>query len=401
MPGRGAADIVFVLDASSSMEPCLEGVKRHITTFTDVFKHDPNRAWDLRFDFIAHHDTLREERAAGVDRDFRARVTAAGGRYDDVDVRASLIWNNRNDLDLHVTTPSGEEIYFGHKQSACSGELDVDRNVSGETLQPVENIRWIRGRAPRGRYKVEVRNYRFYEQHAPVPCRVEVVRGGRATHHDLVISPRGETGDPSRQFVCTFDFPDQGSQAPSATSPQGSFQARSIFEQRLVEGLYHRQGRFFTSDVMAFQRALSEVRTGENESPLVALDCALDFPWRDSAAARRVVILLTDEPMEGGNRLAESLRLLPKLIDKIQDQKVLLYLVTPESSGFEQLSAVDKSEWHVVQGHDGLGSVDFGKLLETLARSVSVSQMELSHIVRSNAGLFGQKSIPSSSPDLV
>ncbi len=377
MPGRGSADIVFVLDASRSMEPCIEGVKQHLSAFTEVFRNDPNHTWDLRFDFIAHHDSLQEDRVAGLDRDFRARVTAAGGRYDDVDIRATLLWNNRNDLDLHVLAPSGEEIYFGHKRSACGGELDVDRNVSGETLQPVENIRWATGTAPRGRYRVQVRNFRFHEQgQAPIPCRVEVIQGSEIAHHDLVISPRGQTGEASRTEVCAFEFPSNQPRRTQigATAKTGGFQARSIHEANLLDGLYRSQGRFFTSEIPTFQRALSEVRTGDNESPLVALDCALDFPWRDSAASRRVVILLTDEPMEGGNRLAESRRLLPQLIDKIQAKKVLLYLVTPESEGFETLSTVDRSEWHVVAGEDGLASVDFGKLLQALGKSVSVSR---------------------------
>ena len=113
---RRSADILFVVDASNSMEPCIQGVINNITQFTDVFKNDKNLTWDLRFDFIAHRDMAQEDRSKGIDKDFRERVVAAGGQYDDVDFRASLIWNNRNDLDLHVRTPAGNIIYFGNKK---------------------------------------------------------------------------------------------------------------------------------------------------------------------------------------------------------------------------------------------------------------------------------------------
>ncbi len=143
---------------------------------------------------------------AGIDAEIKRRVEGAGGQYQDVDIRASLIWNNRNDLDLHVITPSNEHIYFGHKQSACRGWLDVDMNVRGETTTPVENIRWARGAAPRGRYRIFVHNYRFHEPNrAPTPYKVEVEISGEIYHFHGVVSPRGETNAASEITVFEFD----------------------------------------------------------------------------------------------------------------------------------------------------------------------------------------------------
>jgi hypothetical protein len=105
-----------------------------------------------------------EDRRADIDAEIKKRVEEAGGQYEGVDIRASLLWNNRNDLDLHVITPSGERIYYGNKQSRCGGWLDVDMNVRGETTKPVENIRWATGKAPAGRYRVIVRNYAFHQK---------------------------------------------------------------------------------------------------------------------------------------------------------------------------------------------------------------------------------------------
>jgi len=75
-------------------------------------------------------------------------------------VAISLMWDNTNkrklnDLDLHVTPPSGEKIWYQHKKSKCNGVLDVDRQQ--DCRDPVENIVWKK--APKGPYKVQVVNY--------------------------------------------------------------------------------------------------------------------------------------------------------------------------------------------------------------------------------------------------
>lgn len=76
------------------------------------------------------------------------------------DVQVTLTWSDRNDLDLHVTEPSGEEIYYGHRSSATGGTLDVDANVGcGSGGQVQENIYWPSGQAPSGQYHVRVVYY--------------------------------------------------------------------------------------------------------------------------------------------------------------------------------------------------------------------------------------------------
>src|SRR5688500_16243172 len=57
------------------------------------------------------------------------------------------------------------------------------------------------------------------------------------------------------------------------------------------------QGRFFTSDPRELAVSLCKIQVGGDEAPLVALDFALDFPWRDDLQCRRVVVMLTDEPL--------------------------------------------------------------------------------------------------------
>ena len=156
--------------------------------------------------FFIYPQQSWQERVSDIDAEIQQRVVAAGGMHGGVDIRASLLWNNRNDLDLHMKTPSGEHIYFGAKRASCSGELDVDRNVHGETTKPVENIRWAKGVAPKGRYTVWVENFSFHEtSHAATPFKVELEVNGVIQHIESA-TPDGKTHSDSAIHAFTFDY---------------------------------------------------------------------------------------------------------------------------------------------------------------------------------------------------
>lgn len=104
------------------------------------------------------------------------------------ELQISLIWNDIADLDLHVITPSNEEIFFGHKESRCGGWLDIDMNAgSNHSLEPIENVFWAS--SPNGRYKVFVKNYNnrtkensvFMDINRKVPYRVKMIRNNNIT----------------------------------------------------------------------------------------------------------------------------------------------------------------------------------------------------------------------------
>ena len=73
-------------------------------------------------------------------------------------ITVSLGWQTSDDVDLHVITPTGSEIYYSSR-SHDSGTLDVDANASSDNIvsNPVENIFFTD--PPSGTYKVSVVMY--------------------------------------------------------------------------------------------------------------------------------------------------------------------------------------------------------------------------------------------------
>lgn len=111
--------------------------------------------------------------------DLGDRLLKAGAKTGDVQI--SLAWNNGNDLDLHVLTPGGEEIFFNRRQSTCNGELDVDMNADGPTSQrPVENVYWPTGESPTGKFRVLVHHYANYGGRDPTRFQVTIKVKGKS-----------------------------------------------------------------------------------------------------------------------------------------------------------------------------------------------------------------------------
>lgn len=104
------------------------------------------------------------------------RLLREGSKAHHQALQISLMWNNYNDLDLHVICPSGERIHGGNKKSECGGELDVDANVRAETRKPVENVFWEEGKAPTGTYQVYVHYYRKHQKRrSQDPTKFQVI----------------------------------------------------------------------------------------------------------------------------------------------------------------------------------------------------------------------------------
>lgn len=175
-----------ILPTATKIEVKAENAARFAALVTAVDQTAPNiLQWDNGASWYYH---------GGVDAEMRRRVESAGGQYEGNEIRATLMWNNYTDLDLHCVTPNGYHIYYRDKQDRCGGWLDVDANGGApQTQTPVENIRWAQ--APLGNYQFYIHNYserangqNWYKAEIEVAGKVfafEGMMGGTGSQIDL------------------------------------------------------------------------------------------------------------------------------------------------------------------------------------------------------------------------
>lgn len=166
-----------VLPSAEQIELLVDNPNRFMAMVTASDPLAPNiLQWDNPFSWYYH---------GGIDGEIKRRVEEAGGRYENNEIRASLIWEGGTDLDIHCVLPNRRDrIYFSRKRIG-TGYLDIDANGGGPTtMKPVENIRW-KDKAPEGEYKFFVHNF-AQRGKGPVPFTVELEVGGQVfTHHGV------------------------------------------------------------------------------------------------------------------------------------------------------------------------------------------------------------------------
>lgn len=181
-----------VLPTAENMEALVDNPNRFMALITAVDKTAPNiLQWDNTFSWYYH---------GGIDGEIKRRVEDAGGRYENNEIRASLIWEGYTDLDLHCITPTGEHIYYGNKRDSHGGWLDIDMNGGNHrNPSPVENIRWSHN-APEGHYRFYIHNFQERGK-GFTPFKVELEVNGRTYSYTGVA---GSTGYQTDGFI--FDY---------------------------------------------------------------------------------------------------------------------------------------------------------------------------------------------------
>jgi hypothetical protein len=156
-----------------------------------------------------------------------------------------------------------------------------------------------------------------------------------------------------------------------------------------LRAIYGSNATLFCDDPITFSSRLRTIELGGDEDHLLALDCAIDFPFGPVSGTRRVVALFSDERIEDGLVDQHSLGKIGKIVDKLTARKILLFAALPESAALAELGSAEGCQIETVSGGDGLANVDFRKLLAQMAKTISVASMQGTETSYPRA-IFGQ-----------
>ena len=256
-----------------------------------------------------------------ADKELEERLEREGAKSSEVQI--SLMWNNYNDLDLHVLCPSGERIHGGNKISECGGELDVDANVRPETKKPVENIVWPDFKAPPGEYKVYVHHYKKHKKRRskdPTKFRVIVNAGGEIKHYEGELSH----GDPI-MLVCEFSLEapeerdtrsdDEKEKAlmeeeakKIAEEERIAIELEELRQQELAAAEEERLAEIVANEaselesIKATQKALEDLKQRLAREGGLSSDVQISLMWNNYNDLDLHVVCPSGERIHGGNR---------------------------------------------------------------------------------------------------
>jgi hypothetical protein len=145
-------------------------------------------------------------------------------------IQTTLRWSTTDDLDLSVTDPSGQRVFYGNKKVASGGELDVDSNAGcRDTItNPVENIFWPATGAPPGNYVVRVNLYqRCATQTGPIPFRLRLLTQGRTQELTGNVSDTNKTVSFPITITAGGATPGQSPANPGNNTPAATTAPRS------------------------------------------------------------------------------------------------------------------------------------------------------------------------------
>lgn len=132
------------------------------------------------------------------------------------EVQVILSWNNYNDLDLVVTDPNNESVWYKNLRVSSGGQLEIDMNMEyPDSKSPIENIYWQQGAAPNGTYNVYLLYFKQQENIAANPYKITVKHGDKTDEYTGIINNEKEV-----IHICTFTLGNEGNvQNPPNANP--------------------------------------------------------------------------------------------------------------------------------------------------------------------------------------
>lgn len=134
-----------------------------------------------------------------------------------------LMWDGAytDDLDIHVRTPSGKQIYYGNK-AADGCRLDFDANVSKGEANPCENVS-----CKPGTFTVQVNNFTRRTMSQPVPFQIVCRQAGMAdVVYDGVWGVNRQKGD--LITVCKHTFTEVAEGEATEMSANAAARAKAL-----------------------------------------------------------------------------------------------------------------------------------------------------------------------------
>jgi uncharacterized protein involved in tellurium resistance len=146
----------------------------------------------------------------------------------------------------------------------------------------------------------------------------------------------------------------------------------------------------FFSDSAKLISALGKLRAQGNEDTVIAIDTAADFPFSPLNEARRVIAVFTDEPLEAGVSEMQPMKMLPRLVEKLSNRRIQLFVAAPESNALWELGSLEGAQIETIASGNGLRNVDFRKLFEQMGKTISMSSLQSTAEEDWMRGIFGQ-----------
>lgn len=113
------------------------------------------------------------------------------------DIAFRLLWQGNSDLDLYVTGPEGDCVFFANPKTESGAILDIDCNGGSDKMceHPIENVYWPTSTAPAGTYTYWIHANSMVLTEGPVSFELQLLRGDR-----IVWSRKGEIQTQQGEF---------------------------------------------------------------------------------------------------------------------------------------------------------------------------------------------------------